>query len=95
MRIGTFLSGTGSNMGSWRHPESVPDGAVNLGHYLEMTRQAADGFMLDCPVLPAGMTEFINEVVPILVERGLFRDEYEAETLRGNLGLVAFDPGAR
>ena len=31
---------------------------------------AADGFMLDCPVLPTGMTEFINEVVPILVERG-------------------------
>jgi hypothetical protein len=56
---------------------------------------AADGFMLDCPVLPTGMTEFINEVVPILVERGLFRDEYEAETLRENLGLGAFDPGTR
>ena len=51
--------------------------------------------MLDCPVLPTGMTEFINEVVPILVERGLFRDEYEAETLRENLGLGAFDPGTR
>jgi FMN-dependent oxidoreductase (nitrilotriacetate monooxygenase family) len=51
---------------------------------------AADGFMLDCPVLPTGMTDFTQEVVPLLVERGLFRREYEAETLRGNLGLSDF-----
>lgn len=51
---------------------------------------AADGYMLDCPVLPSGLTEFLDEVVPILVERGVFRGEYEAETLRGNLGLRAF-----
>jgi len=48
---------------------------------------AVDGFMLDCPVLPTGMNEFTEEVLPILVDRGLFRSEYEAETLRGNLGL--------
>ena len=40
MRIGTFLSGTGGNMGSWRHPDSVVDGAINFGHYQEMSRQA-------------------------------------------------------
>lgn len=51
---------------------------------------AADGFMLDCPVLPSGLSEFVDEVVPILVERGLFRREYEADTLRENLGLAAF-----
>ena len=49
---------------------------------------AADGFMLDCPVLPSGMTEFTEQVLPILVDRGLFRREYEAETLRENLGLA-------
>ena len=49
---------------------------------------AVDGFMLDCPVLPTGLSEFVDEVVPILVDRGLFRSEYEAETLRGNLGLA-------
>jgi len=48
---------------------------------------ASDGFMLDCPVLPSGLREFTDEVIPILVERGLFRAEYEAETLRENLGL--------
>jgi FMN-dependent oxidoreductase (nitrilotriacetate monooxygenase family) len=30
---------------------------------------------------------FIETVVPILQQRGLFRTEYEADTLRGNLGL--------
>ena len=28
-----------------------------------------------------------RRVVPILQERGLFRHEYESDTLRGNLGL--------
>ena len=51
--------------------------------------------MLDCPVLPSGLTDFVDEVLPILVERGLFREEYEAETLRGNLGLSAFSEKSR
>lgn len=30
---------------------------------------------------------FVDGVVPILQKRGLFRTEYAADTLRGNLGL--------
>jgi alkanesulfonate monooxygenase SsuD/methylene tetrahydromethanopterin reductase-like flavin-dependent oxidoreductase (luciferase family) len=48
---------------------------------------AADGFMISGAVLPDGLVDFIDHVVPILQERGLFRTEYEADTLRGNLGL--------
>jgi FMN-dependent oxidoreductase (nitrilotriacetate monooxygenase family) len=48
---------------------------------------AADGFMISGAVLPDGLTDFIDQVVPILQERGLFRSEYEDDTLRGNLGL--------
>ena len=48
---------------------------------------AADGFMLSGAVLPDGLCDFIDHVLPILQERGLFRTEYEADTLRGNLGL--------
>lgn len=33
------------------------------------------------------LTRFVEGVVPILQRRGLFRTEYEADTLRGNLGL--------
>ncbi|MEC3949584.1 LLM class flavin-dependent oxidoreductase [Sphingobium sp. HWE2-09] len=36
---------------------------------------------------PAQFKRFVAEVVPILQARGLFRTEYEADTLRGNLGL--------
>lgn len=47
---------------------------------------AADGFNLFVQH-PADWARFRAEVVPLLVARGLFRDAYEAETLRGNLGL--------
>ncbi|WP_088183932.1 LLM class flavin-dependent oxidoreductase [Sphingobium sp. Z007] len=36
---------------------------------------------------PAQFKRFVEEVVPILQARGLFRTDYEADTLRGNLGL--------
>ncbi|MCI0860307.1 MAG: LLM class flavin-dependent oxidoreductase, partial [Chloroflexi bacterium] len=48
---------------------------------------AADGFMLNNSVLPDGFDDFIDHVLPILKQRGLFRTEYESDTLRGNLGL--------
>lgn len=48
---------------------------------------AADGFMLVPSVIPQGFNDFVDHVLPILKERGLFRSEYEADTLRGNLGL--------
>jgi FMN-dependent oxidoreductase (nitrilotriacetate monooxygenase family) len=36
---------------------------------------------------PHGLRDFIDLVVPILQERGIFRTEYESDTLRGNLEL--------
>ena len=48
---------------------------------------AADGFMVNPAVLPVEFDGFIEHVVPILKERGLFRTEYEDDTLHGNLGL--------
>jgi hypothetical protein len=48
---------------------------------------AADGFMLSGPVLPDGLNDFVDCVLPVLKERGLFRTEYESDTLHGNLGL--------
>lgn len=46
----------------------------------------ADGFMIGSGV-PSALEDFIDQVVPILQARGLFRIEYEGDTLRGNLGL--------
>ncbi|PWW43459.1 MULTISPECIES: LLM class flavin-dependent oxidoreductase [Paenibacillus] len=47
---------------------------------------AADGFNIRT-VVPNGLADFVDLVVPVLQDRGLFRTEYEHETLRGNLGL--------
>jgi FMN-dependent oxidoreductase (nitrilotriacetate monooxygenase family) len=47
----------------------------------------ADGFNIMAPVMPGGLADFIELVVPELRRRGLFRTEYEGATLRENLGL--------
>ncbi|MEW2245976.1 MULTISPECIES: LLM class flavin-dependent oxidoreductase [unclassified Streptomyces] len=52
------------------------------------TRGAADGFNVMPPVLPSGLDAFVDHVVPILRERGLFRAEYgPRRTLRERYGL--------
>ena len=48
---------------------------------------AADGFNVMPPYLPGGLDDFVDRVVPILQERGLFRTEYTASSLRGHYGL--------
>ncbi len=48
---------------------------------------AADGFNIMPQVLPAGLNEFVEGVVPELQRRGLFRTRYEGRTLRENVGL--------
>lgn len=48
---------------------------------------AADGFNLMPDVLPAGLEVFVEQIVPLLQKRGLFRTEYEGKTLRSHFGL--------
>ena len=48
---------------------------------------ACDRFMVSPLVAPYQLEEFVDRVIPLLRQRGLFRSEYEATTLRGNLGL--------
>ena len=48
---------------------------------------AADGFNIMAPALPSGLEAFVEQVLPILRERGLFRHEYEGATLREHYGL--------
>ncbi|NLS00120.1 LLM class flavin-dependent oxidoreductase [Rhizobium sp. P38BS-XIX] len=50
---------------------------------------AADGFNVMAPLFPSGLEDFVTFVVPELRRRGLFRDEYEGDTLRANLGVGA------
>ena len=48
---------------------------------------ACDGFNIMFPYVPGGLDDFVDRVVPELQRRGLFRREYEGQTLRENLGL--------
>jgi len=48
---------------------------------------ACDGFNVMFPTVPAGLDDFVNQVVPELQRRGLFRTEYEGTTLREHLGV--------
>ncbi len=63
-------------------PEQIADAIEDW-----FSNGAADGFNIMPPVLPTGLTDFVDQVVPILQKRGLFRTEYEGTTLRENLGL--------
>lgn len=48
---------------------------------------AADGFIVSAAFLPGAYDEFVDQVVPVLQARGLFRTEYEGRTLRDHLNL--------
>jgi FMN-dependent oxidoreductase (nitrilotriacetate monooxygenase family) len=52
-----------------------------------VANDAADGFNLCPPVLPLGLDETVEFLIPELRRRGMFRTEYEGPTLRENLGL--------
>lgn len=49
--------------------------------------EGADGFNLMPPVLPTGLDDIVEHLVPELRRRGLFRSEYIGTTLRDHLGL--------
>jgi FMN-dependent oxidoreductase (nitrilotriacetate monooxygenase family) len=48
---------------------------------------ACDGFAIMTPYSPQPFERFVDQVVPILQQRGLFRKDYAGTTLRDHLGL--------
>lgn len=63
-------------------PEKVAD---TMQAWIEA--DACDGFNVLPVYSPAGIHEFVDQVVPVLQARGIYRTAYESTTLRGNLGL--------
>ncbi|MCU1717085.1 LLM class flavin-dependent oxidoreductase [Pseudomonas sp. 5P_3.1_Bac2] len=63
-------------------PEQVADA---LQHWFD--HQAADGFIVNT-LLPDGLQRFTELVVPVLQQRGLFREEYSGKTLREHFDLA-------
>ena len=58
--------------------------ADKMQHWFE--NEAADGFVIFEP-LPGQLELFVERVVPILRQRGIFQDDYQGDTFRENLGL--------
>ncbi|MFK0734107.1 MAG: LLM class flavin-dependent oxidoreductase [Gloeotrichia echinulata GP01] len=63
-------------------PQTIAD---NMEQWL--TEEGSDGFNVMFPFLPEGLNDFVDKVVPELQLRGIFRQDYEGNTLRENLGL--------
>lgn len=63
-------------------PQTVAD---QMQQWVE--QKGADGFVVMPPYLPGGAERFLQQVVPELQRRGLFRTEYSGNTLRQHLGL--------
>jgi alkanesulfonate monooxygenase len=63
-------------------PASIAD---EMQEWLET--DACDGFNIMFPYVPGGLVDFVEQVVPELQRRGLFRAEYAGTTLREHLGL--------
>jgi alkanesulfonate monooxygenase SsuD/methylene tetrahydromethanopterin reductase-like flavin-dependent oxidoreductase (luciferase family) len=64
-------------------PELIADHII---HWVEA--RAVDGFNLMPPYLPGGQTDFVEHVVPLLQQRGVFRRDYEGTMLRDHYGLA-------
>ena len=76
--LGTLAAGGGhaTMIGT---PESIAD------EMQSWIGRGADGFNLMCPRYPDSLEDFVDQVVPILQRRGVFRAEYTESTLRGHL----------
>ncbi|MBF6170660.1 NtaA/DmoA family FMN-dependent monooxygenase [Nocardia blacklockiae] len=57
-------------------------------------QDGSDGFILGSHLVPWGLDEFVDRVVPLLQERGALRADYTGNTLRDNLGLPGVRSGA-
>lgn len=64
-------------------PEQVADGIADW-----FLSGAIDGFNIMPDVTPSGLEAFVEEVVPLLRRRGIFRTAYSGRTLRDHLGLA-------
>ncbi|MHA3703273.1 NtaA/DmoA family FMN-dependent monooxygenase [Jatrophihabitans sp. YIM 134969] len=90
-RDGLTLRETAAEMSSHQSfvgtPEQVADDLLR-----HVDADAADGFVLTPHLNPGGLDDFVDQVVPVLRDKGRFRTEYSGTTLRDHLGLPVPPP---
>jgi FMN-dependent oxidoreductase (nitrilotriacetate monooxygenase family) len=84
-------------LGSGRGHRSFTGTPEQIADTIEewFTTGAADGFNVMPPILPSSLDTFVEHVVPVLQQRGLFRREYDGTTLRDHYGLPVPPSGTR
>jgi FMN-dependent oxidoreductase (nitrilotriacetate monooxygenase family) len=43
LRLGAFVPGSGQHIAAWRHPDSTPNGELNIQHYIQLAQTAERG----------------------------------------------------
>jgi len=88
-REGLTLRQLGKRFGGSRSHRVLTGTASQIADDLQewFESRACDGFNVMPPYLPDSLTDFVDQVVPQLQRRGLFRTRYEGSTLREHLGL--------
>ncbi|GLY15355.1 monooxygenase [Kineosporia sp. NBRC 101677] len=81
--IAQQVSGGAGQMHFVGTPEQLADLAIEW-----QDAGAADGFTVMGSTLPYELRTFVDEVVPILQQRGRYREAYTGTTLREHLGLA-------
>ncbi len=70
------------------HPAPVGPPQLTADHMQQWFEAGAcDGFWLNPDVYEDGIDAFVDEVVPLLQQRGLFHDDYDGDTLRDHLSV--------
>ena len=70
------------------HPTPVGTAEETADHLQEWFEAGAvDGFWVSIDVYEDGIDTFVDQVVPILQERGLYPTDYQGTTLRDHLGV--------
>lgn len=70
------------------HPTVVGPAHLHADHLQEWFKAGAvDGFWLSPDVFEDGVDAFVDEVVPLLQQRGIYPTDYVGATLRENLGV--------
>ncbi|WP_241002876.1 NtaA/DmoA family FMN-dependent monooxygenase [Streptomyces sp. CB01881] len=77
----TEVTGRQTFIGTAREVADAIDGFVQS--------DGSDGFVLTPHLTPGGLDDFVDQVVPLLQEKGVYRADYTGSTLRDHLGLTA------
>ncbi|WP_460759572.1 LLM class flavin-dependent oxidoreductase [Nocardiopsis oceani] len=85
LTVGELIARLGGGRGHQTFAGTAEQVADRIQEWFEAG--AADGFNIMPPYLPGGLEDFVDQVVPVLQERGLFRTEYAGRTLRDHYGL--------